>query len=125
MTTSNPAAMIEHYQVLAELEREFPELTPELEDTECKRNMYRQLSCFARFTNRFIDQQDLAQVRRCFQHANHLWQHGDQRVQAALQNSYLYALHLYQNSQLSMQLRILLGPALTRCAQQLTYSQLP
>ncbi|WP_377522849.1 DUF7674 family protein [Pontibacter rugosus] len=118
------SAMIQHHEILKELRQEFPDLAPEISLEENKRNLHRQLACFASYTNRFIDAVNLDGARRCFREANKLLQEGDQQVRHALQVSYLYALHLY-NSDNSLQWRLLMGPALVRCSQQMTHSMLP
>ncbi|MEJ8800710.1 DUF7674 family protein [Pontibacter sp. H249] len=116
--------MIQHHEISKELCQEFPELEPELKQEGNKRNLHRQLACFATYTNRFLDTLNLDGARRCFREANKLLQEGDQQVRHALQVSYLYTLHLYSGGN-SLQWRLLMGPALVRCSQQMTHNQLP
>lgn len=82
-------------QLLAE---NFPGLAAALHSPATRASVYKQLDCFAAFTRAAAAADERPLVGQCFAVADGLWQRGDAGLAAAVENVYLYGLHLDGNA---------------------------
>lgn len=84
--------MIQPAITAALLADSFPALRPELYPGAAPLSVYQQLDCFAAFTRRAVA--ELPLLKQCFAVAEKLLSLGDAGLRSAIENVYLYGLHL-------------------------------
>ncbi len=103
----------------------FPELDAELHAPTNLASVYRQLVCFAAYTRTAAVAGELARLQRCFDVADELLQRGDACLAAAVENVYLYSLHLDGCTRDSQLVRLFMPAGLYRAYVQQHCAMLP
>jgi hypothetical protein len=85
--------MISHSQFIELLLAEFPELTSEVQYETWAGLLHLETACFARRTQKAIDNREVEYLRRCFDFATRIFQDADEEVKNAMNVSYLENLN--------------------------------
>ncbi len=107
--------MISYREVPQILSDEFPEIQSEVNTPECFGSVYMQLTRFAAFTNKLVEQRNFPMVKKCFALAETFYRQGDRILANAIENVYVYSLHLDFNRSLYRVIQPLLPESLSRC----------
>ncbi|MBC7923802.1 MAG: hypothetical protein H7Z75_22225 [Ferruginibacter sp.] len=86
--------MIDHTETFTLLVAEFPEMSGKISGQTSASQVHAVARSFARFTQELIDLGDFRLVRTCFRLAERLLSQGDGVLRNAMENSFLFSLHL-------------------------------
>ena len=110
--------MIDHTETFALLVEEFPEMNGDFAQTSANQ-VHAVVRSFARLTRELIDLGDYRLVRTCFGLAERLLSQGDGVLKNAMENSFLFSLHLDWDGDHNMAARQMLPVALKKAYQAL------